>query len=138
MKVDDYEVPEDLYYSKDHLWAKVEDGKVRVGITDYAQKELRDIAFVSLPEVGTEVKQFEKFGEIESVKTVAELISPISGKVIEVNASLEDEPDLVNNDPYGEGWMIVVEATNLDEELKNLMNAEAYANYIKELLKQKV
>ena len=93
-------VPKDLRYSKEHEWVRVEDGKVRVGITDFAQSELGDIVFVELPEVGTEVTAGEPFGSVESVKTVSELYAPVSGKVIEVNEELEDNPEYVNESPY--------------------------------------
>ena len=106
VKVDDYEVPEGLYYSKDYAWAKVEDGKVRVGITDYAQKQLREVVYVELPSVGDVVTQNEPYGTVESVKAVSDLVAPVSGTVEAVNEAVQNRPELVNEDPYGEGWTV--------------------------------
>ena len=130
VKVEDIQIPDDLLYNETHQWAKIEDGKVRVGITDYAQKALREVVYVELPEVGDEVSQGDEFGTIESVKAVSELYAPVSGKIVEVNSALEDSPELVNSDPYGEGWMIVIEASNLDEEKEGLLSAEDYAEIV--------
>lgn len=118
-------VPKDLRYSKEHEWVKVEGENVRVGITHFAQSELGDIVFVELPEVGDEVKADEPFGSVESVKTVSELYAPISGKVVEVNEDLSDNPEYVNESPYEKAWMIVVEPTNL-EDVEQLMTVEQY------------
>jgi glycine cleavage system H protein len=118
-------IPQDLRYSEEHEWAKVENGRVRVGITDYAQEQLGDVVYVELPDVGDTVSFMEPFGVIESVKAASDLFSPVSGEVVEVNERLEDEPELVNEDPYGEGWMIVVEADDLSE-LDELMSAAEY------------
>ena len=107
-----------------------------VGITDYAQKLLKDVVYVELPEKGTEVEQMKEFGVIESVKAVSDLYAPVSGTVVDLNTKLEDEPELVNTSPYGEGWMIVIEPSNLQEDLANLMTADAYADYIKQLLEE--
>lgn len=124
-------VPIDLRYTKDHEWAKVEGDKVRIGITDFAQHELGDIVFVELPEVGAELKAEESFGSVESVKTVSELYAPISGKVVEINSSLEDSPELVNEAPYEQAWMLVIEPTDMSE-LEQLLTAEQYEELIKE------
>jgi glycine cleavage system H protein len=125
------DVPSDLKYTKEHEWVRV-DGKVAtIGITDWAQGELGDIVFVELPEVGTELAQMDAFGTIEAVKAVSDLYSPVSGKVVEVNTTLEDEPMSVNREPYGDGWMIKVEVTN-EPELGQLMDAEGYRNLIAE------
>lgn len=132
---DEYEVRAIPYYTKEDTWARVmADGTVRVGVTDYAQKMLKEVVFVELPEVGSEVKQMEPFGSIESVKAVADLYSSISGKVKEVNEKVINNPSIVNQDPYGEGWLVVIEPMNLEEELKNLLNADAYKKLIKEKL----
>ncbi len=118
--------PDDLRYSSEHEWARLEDvGSVEVGITHYAQDTLGDVVFVELPEVGSEVGQFDKFGEIESVKAVSDLYSPVSGTVTEVNDKLEQSPELVNADPYGEGWMMKV-ALDDPSELESLMDSETY------------
>ena len=122
VKVDDYEVPEGLYYSEEYTWARVENGKVRIGISDYAQKQLREIVFVELPSAGDTITQTEPFGTVESVKAVSDLIAPVSGKIEEVNEEVGDKPELLNESPYDKGWLIVVSPTNLDADLKNLMD----------------
>lgn len=108
VKVDDYEVREGLYYSKEWTWVKIENGKVRIGITDYAQRQLREIVFAELPSVGDEIVKGEPFGTVESVKSVSDLVAPISGKIEEVNEEAANNPQIINEDPYGEGWLIVV------------------------------
>ncbi len=124
-------IPEDRKYTREHEWVKVEDGVAVVGITDYAQRELGDVVFVNLPAVGTRVKQFERFGEIESVKAVSDLYAPVSGEVIEVNPRLGSEPELVNRSPYEEGWMLRVRLED-PAELDNLLTAEEYRQHIGE------
>ncbi|WP_121605611.1 glycine cleavage system protein GcvH [Virgibacillus sp. Bac332] len=118
-------VPKELLYSKEHEWVKKEDGKVRIGITDFAQDELGDIVFVELPEPGDELEVNEPFGSVESVKTVSELYAPISGKVIEVNEELEDSPEFVNESPYEKAWMVVIEPSE-ETEFDDLLSADAY------------
>jgi len=118
-------IPSDLKYTKDHEWARQEDGKVRVGITDHAQKELGDVVFVELPEVGRAVKKGELVATVESVKAVGEVFAPVSGEIVEVNKTLESSPDLVNKDPYGEGWIFVIRPEN-PAELDELLDAEGY------------
>ena len=122
-------IPAELKYTKEHEWVKVDGNIVVVGITDYAQGELGDIVFVELPSVGTEVKAMEPFGTIEAVKAVSDLFSPVSGKVAEINPALEDDPMVINRDPYGEGWMIKVEIGD-PAELDGLLNGEAYEKLI--------
>jgi glycine cleavage system H protein len=122
VKVDNYEVPEGLYYSNDFEWIKVEGDKVRMGITDYAQKQLREIVYAELPEAGTEVKQNEPYGTLESVKAVSDLVAAISGTVEEVNAEVQSQPEILNEDPYVKGWLVVVNPGNLQAELANLMD----------------
>ncbi|WP_124728164.1 glycine cleavage system protein GcvH [Staphylospora marina] len=124
--------PKELLYSKEHEWVlKLEDGRVRIGITDFAQSELGDIVFVELPETGTELTANEPFGSVESVKTVSELYAPVSGKVVEVNGALEESPENVNESPYGDGWMIVVEMSN-PSDLEQLLSAEDYEKLVTE------
>jgi len=133
IEVGEYKVKEGLYYTKDHEWVQViEDGTVLVGISDYAQKELGDLAYVELPEVGTEFNKGDVLCELESVKAVSEVYAPVSGEVVEANEALEDSPELLNEDPY-ENWIAKLKPTNLEEELKELMDAEAYAEYLKDL-----
>ncbi|UCD94827.1 MAG: glycine cleavage system protein GcvH [Candidatus Zixiibacteriota bacterium] len=122
-------IPAELKYTKEHEWVKVDGSVVVVGITDYAQGELGDIVFVELPSVGTEVKAMEPFGTIEAVKAVSDLFSPISGKIAEANPVLEDDPMVINRDPYGEGWMIKVEIGD-PAELDGLLDSEAYEKLI--------
>ncbi|TAA71917.1 glycine cleavage system protein GcvH [Planococcus salinarum] len=117
--------PQELRYSKEHEWVKVEDGKARIGITHFAQDELGDIVFVELPQVGDELKKNEPFGSVESVKTVSELYAPVSGKVIEVNTELEDSPEFVNESPYEKAWMVIIEEPSKDE-MEDLMDADQY------------
>jgi glycine cleavage system H protein len=133
VKVEDFEVPENLYYHKEYLWAKVEDGKVRLGISDFAQKQLNDIVYVELPSVGDAITQNEPFGTLESVKAVSDLVAPVSGTVEAVNQELESKPDLVNEDPYGEGWLLIVVPTNLDADLKAILNFDAAVEWYKKL-----
>jgi glycine cleavage system H protein len=122
VKVERYEVPEGLYYSKDFEWIKIEGAKVRMGITDYAQKQLREIVYAELPEAGTEVKQNEPYGTVESVKAVSDLVAAVSGTVEEVNAEVQSKPEILNEDPYVKGWLILVKPANLQAELANLMD----------------
>ena len=123
--------PKELRYSEEHEWVRIEGDKVRIGITDFAQSELGDIVFVELPEVGTEIKANEPFGSVESVKTVSELYAPISGRVVEVNEELNDNPEYVNESPYEKAWMIVVEPSDMSE-IDNLLTAEQYEEMVKQ------
>ena len=118
-------IPKELRYSEDHEWIKVEGNKARIGITAFAQSELGDIVFMELPEVGDEITLGESFGSVESVKTVSELNAPISGKIVEINEELGDEPQFVNESPYEKGWMIVVELSD-ESQIDNLLTAEKY------------
>jgi glycine cleavage system H protein len=124
VKVESYEVPEGLYFSKDFGWIKIEGDKIRMGITDYAQKSLREIVYAELPSVGTEVKQNEPFGTLESVKAVSDLISAVSGTIEEVNDEVQSKPETLNEDPFGKGWLLVVKPSNLQAELANIMDFE--------------
>jgi glycine cleavage system H protein len=117
--------PEGLFYSESHEWVRHEGGQATIGITDYAQGQLKDIVYVELPEMGSEFKKEESMGVVESVKTVADLFSPITGKVVETNSSLKDSPQFINEDPYGKGW--IVKMTIKDkEELKGLLSSKSY------------
>ncbi len=124
--------PEDLKYTKEHEWIKIENDEGVIGITDYAQDQLGDIVYVELPEAGETFNAMESFGSIDSVKTSSELYIPVSGEVIEVNEDVIDRPELVNEDPYGKGWLIKIRITN-PEELKNLLDASAYRTFIENL-----
>lgn len=125
---------EDIWYNDNHLWVTVENGHAYVGISYYAQEELGDILFVELPEVGDKVTQGKSFGEIESAKTVSDLVSPLSGKVVEVNNDVINEPVIINEDPLGDGWLMEIEGVD-PKELKSLMTQEKYEKYVKETLR---
>ena len=118
-------VPDDLRYTADHEWARLEDGKVRIGITDYAQDALGDVVFVELPAPGTAVDAGGSFSEVESTKSVSDIYAPLSGTVVEVNQELADAPQRINEDPYGEGWLVVIEADDASR-LDQLLDADAY------------
>jgi glycine cleavage system H protein len=118
--------PDDLRYSKEHEWVRADDGTATIGITSFAADELGDIVFIELPEAGGQLTQFGTFGVVESVKAVSDLYSPVSGTVVEVNEALRDAPELLNSDPFGEGWIARVELGD-PAELEGLMDAEAYA-----------
>lgn len=122
-------IPSDLKYTKDHEWAKKEGDIVTIGITDYAQGELGDVVFVELPEAGDQVSKDDTFGTIEAVKAVADLFSPVSGEVSEINESLADTPDIVNSDPYGEGWMVKIKISDASE-WDSLMDSKEYEGHI--------
>lgn len=136
VEIGEYEVREGLYYHKEHFWAKIEDGLVRFGATDYGQKALKEIVFVELLEVGDEVKQNEAYGTLESVKAVVDLIAPVSGTVKEVNEALMDNPDAINKDPYGNGWLITVTPSDADGELENIMDFDAAVDWYKALVEE--
>ncbi|WP_034635442.1 glycine cleavage system protein GcvH [Desulfofundulus thermocisternus] len=123
--------PADLKYSKDHEWIRVEGNRGTVGVTHYAQETLGDVVYVDLPQAGDKVKAGESFGTVESVKSVSDLYAPVSGEVVEVNREVMDHPDLINKDPYGSGWLIVIEMSD-PGELDNLMDARAYEEMVKE------
>ena len=123
--------PEDLQYTRDHEWTRLQGNRITVGITDFAQDQLGDVVYVELPEVGDVVKKGEAFGVVESTKAVSDLFAPVSGKVVEVNNPLADAPETVNEDAYEEGWMIVVEISD-PKELAELMDAAAYRKFVEE------
>ena len=124
-------VPEELKYSKEHEWVKVEGDTVTIGITEYAQGELGDIVFVELPETEDDIEEGESFGSVESVKTVSDLVAPVSGSIVSVNEELEDSPELVNEDPYEGAWMMKVELSD-ESELEGLLDAAGYQAEIEE------
>lgn len=125
------EFPKHLKYSREHEWVKVEGNVAQVGITDYAQSELGDVVYVELPEVGTDVEANNTFGVVESVKAVSDLFAPVTGSITEVNPQLEEEPELVNSDPYEDGWMIKIEM-NDPSELNDLLDADEYKTFVEE------
>ena len=123
--------PADCGYTKEHEWVRVQDGVAIVGITEYAQKELGDVVFVELPKVGDTFDTNETFANVESVKAVSEVFSPVAGEILEVNQELVDSPQLVNDDPYGDGWFIKLKVADA-EELKDLLNSDEYAEFVTE------
>ncbi|HYE13033.1 MAG TPA: glycine cleavage system protein GcvH [Pyrinomonadaceae bacterium] len=123
-------VPEGLYYSKDHEWLRVEGDTGTVGITDHAQSSLGDVVYVELPKVGETFSAHDSFGSVESVKAVSELFIPVAGEIVEVNSSLQDEPEKVNNDPYGDAWMVRIRLSNKGE-VDGLLTAAEYEDYLK-------
>jgi len=125
------ELPEELLYSKTHEWVRNEGGVATVGITDYAQSQLKDIVFVEMPEIGARFKREESIGVVESVKTVADLYSPVAGRIVQINGDLKDHPQYVNEDPYGKGWIVKIELEN-KEELTSLLSAKAYQGTLTE------
>jgi|TARA_B110000263_G_scaffold66380_1_gene57362 glycine cleavage system H protein len=125
------EVPEGLIYTKEHEWIRLEGNEITVGITDYAQNALTDVVWVELPEVGATVDSMESFASVESVKSVSEIYAPIAGEVVEVNEDLEDAPETINTDPYGEGWICKMNVENLSD-LDSLLDATAYKSLIEE------
>jgi len=129
---EEYEVPEGLLYTRDHEWIKVEGNVITIGVTDYGQKKLREVVYVELPTIGQRVEEGEAIATLESVKASAEVYTPASGKVIEVNSKLVDSPELVNDDPYGDGWIAKIE---LEEErgFEDLMEPDEYRKYLEDL-----
>ncbi|WP_456402335.1 glycine cleavage system protein GcvH [Persephonella sp.] len=132
MAVDGFRIEEGYYYTKEHMWVKVDNGNAVVGITDYGQHQLGDIVFIELPSVGQEVESGEKVASIESVKAAIDLFSPLTGKIISVNEDLNDDPSLLNTDPYGEGWIYEMDLADKNE-LEDLMTADDYRAYIQEI-----
>jgi len=131
---DEYKIDENVYYTKEHEWAKKnDDGTVSVGVDDYAQAQLHEIVYVELPEMGAEMAQAEAIGAVESVKAVSDMYSPVGGKVVAINEELLDSPDKINTDPYGDGWIAKIEPSNLEGDFANLMDAAAYTEYLKTL-----
>ena len=125
------EVPEELRYTKEHEWIRVEGDSVVIGVTDYAQNALTDVVWVELPEMGAVVGSMDSFASVESVKSVSEIYAPISGEVIEINESLEDSPELINEDPYGEGWICKISISD-NSELASLLDGSTYRGLIEE------
>lgn len=131
MRVLDYEIPDKLYYSKEHEWVRFEDKEATVGITDYAQKQLHEVVYVEIQTEGSEVEQSQTMGTVESVKSVSDIFSPVTGKITKVNKELADSPELLNQDPYGKGWLAKINLTHLKKDMENLLTAKQYADYIK-------
>jgi len=135
--VEGKEIPGELKYTKEHEWVRVEGDNCRIGITDYAQNSLHEVVYADLPKVGRVLGKGESFGTVESVKAVSEVYSPVSGEVLETNQKLIDAPELVNQQPYGEGWLILMKPSKLGEELSSLMPAKEYGELLERLSKEK-
>jgi len=131
MRVLDYEIPDKLYYSKEHEWVMVEGKEAVVGITDYAQRQLHEIVYVEVQKVGANIEQSQTIGTVESVKAVSDIFAPVSGKITKVNEELAENPELLNQDPYGKGWLTRINLKDFNKDLKQLMTAQQYAEYIK-------
>src|SRR5947199_2912987 len=129
--------PNELLYTKEHEWVRVEGTACRIGVTDYAQNSLHEIVYVDLPKVGAKVAQMQSLGTVESVKAVADVYSPISGVVVEVNSELSDAPELVNKSPYEKGWITLVQPDDLKKDLPSLMKPEAYRDFVKTITEKK-
>ena len=127
---DPYTIPAGLFYTKEHEWTRLEGSIARVGITEYAAKTLNDVVYLSLPSLGANLKQYGSFGTIESIKAVSELYSPLSGTVRSLNSELQTRPELVNQSPYGEGWIVEIVASNLAEEKTKLLSSDQYAEFL--------
>jgi glycine cleavage system H protein len=135
--VEGKEIPDELKYTKDHEWVRVEGDNCRIGITDYAQNSLHEVVYADLPKVGRVLGRGESFGTVESVKAVSEVYSPVSGEVLETNQKLVDAPELINQQPYGEGWLILMKPSKLGEELSSLIPAKEYGELLESLSKEK-
>jgi len=131
-----YDMPDELYYHEEHSWARVEAGKVTVGMDDMFQKEAGDVVFVDLPDEEDEVEQGEVCGKIQSRKWIGKLCAPVSGEIVEINEDLEDDTALINEDPYGKGWILVIEPSDLDNELGNLMHGDSLMPFIDQEIKR--
>lgn len=136
MKINSYDIPHDYYYIKEHEWILLEDADTaRIGITDYAQKGLKEITYFYAGKRGAEVKRMETICKIESTKCVAEILSPLSGVVLRFNNALFDAPDIINQDPYDKGWITAIRPTNLEKEIEKLLKPDQYAEHVKKLTK---
>jgi glycine cleavage system H protein len=133
----EFQVPSEFYYTKEHEWVHVEGANCRIGVTDYAQNSLHEIVYVDLPKVGAKVAQMQTLGAVESVKAVADVYSPVSGVVLEVNSELSDAPELVNKSPYEKGWITIIRPDDLRKELSTLMRPEAYRDFVKKITEKK-
>jgi len=135
--VEGRDIPSDLKYTKDHEWIRLEGDRARVGITDYAQDSLHEVVYADLPKVGRTLSRGESFGTVESVKAVSEIYSPVSGEVLETNQKLVDSPELINQQPYGEGWLIMMKLSKPKEETDSLMPAKEYGELLDRLSQEK-
>jgi glycine cleavage system H protein len=131
-----YNMPDDLYYHAEHSWARVDGNRVTVGMTDFFQKEAGDVVYIDLPDEDDEVSQGEVCGKIQSRKWIGKLVAPVSGAIVRINEDLEEETGLINTDPYGKGWILAIEASDLESELENLIHGDAVADFIEKEVKR--
>ena len=131
-----FNMPDELYYHTEHSWAKVENGKVRVGMSDFFQQEAGNVVYVDLPDEGDEIEQGEVCGKIQTRKWIGKLVAPVSGEIVEINEKVNDDNTIINKDPYGKGWVLVIEASNLDEELGNLIHGDKVSEWIRSEVKR--
>ena len=129
----EFQIPAEFYYTKEHEWVRIEGDRCRVGVTDYAQDSLHEIVYVDLPKVGAKVAQMQSLGTVESVKAVADVYSPVTGTVLEVNTELSDAPELVNKSPYEKGWITIIRPDDLKKELHTLMKPDEYRALVKKI-----
>ena len=135
--IEGFNMPDELYYHAEHSWAKLEgDGKVRIGMSDFFQQQAGNVVYVDLPDEGDEVEQGEVCGKVQTRKWIGKLVAPISGEIIEVNEEVNDDNTIINKDPYGKGWVLVVEASNLDADLANLIHGDKVPEWIKSEVKR--
>ena len=131
MRSNDYEVPDGLWYSKEHEWVRLESKEAVVGITDFAQKQLHEVVYVEVHKQGSEVKQFQTMGTVESVKSVSDVFSPVTGKITLVNKDLSDSPELLNQEPYGKGWLARIRTADFKEDMEKLLTAKQYTGFLR-------
>jgi len=136
VEIKGYNMPDDLYYHAEHSWARVDENRVTVGMTDFFQKEAGDIVFIDLPDEEEEVSQGEVCGKIQSRKWIGKLVAPVSGEIVQINEDLEEETGLINTDPYGKGWILVIETSDLKSELENLIHGDAVVDFIEKEIKK--
>jgi glycine cleavage system H protein len=136
IEIEGYKIIENLLYSKDHLWIKIENNKAKIGITDYIQKNLHDIVYIELPEINSKIYKGKQIALIESIKTVSEINSPLTGKIIKINEELKSKPELINESPYENGWIAIIEPTNFEKEKNDFLNFEKYIEYLRKIIEK--
>jgi glycine cleavage system H protein len=136
VEIKGYNMPDDLYYHEEHSWARVDGNRVTVGMSDFFQKEAGDIVYIDLPDEEEEVSQGEVCGKIQSRKWIGKLVAPLSGEIVQINEDLEEETSLINTDPYEKGWILIIEASDLESELENLIHGDAVTDFIEKELKR--
>ncbi|MEM2987138.1 MAG: glycine cleavage system protein GcvH [Nitrososphaerota archaeon] len=136
IEIEGYKIIKNLLYSKDHVWIKIENNKAKIGITDYIQKNLHDIVYIELPEINSNIHQGKKLALMESIKTISEMHSPLTGKILKINEELKSKPGLINESPYEDGWIAIIEPINFEKEKSNLLNFKEYVEYIRKIIEK--